>query len=218
MHWDHEPSAARVGARASWTVATESSESPLWVVQPCRRWASGSYKAPNPKLEIPRKLQAPSSKTTGPHAGQGFGGGRQSELLGTPLGFETWSFFGAWGLELGALPTHPLKKRYYSQSGDFADSVTAVQNLAADSTVHGKRHNSPCHKPFGGGRARHSGRAVLCAVGSVVAAVGAQRTARPAFGFRESLQPGRATRVAREAAIGPVHQFRLSICSSFSLA
>jgi hypothetical protein len=29
-HWDHEPSAARVGARASWTAATESSESPLW--------------------------------------------------------------------------------------------------------------------------------------------------------------------------------------------
>ena len=42
MHWDHEPNAARVGARASWTAATESSESPLWVVQRCRRWASAS--------------------------------------------------------------------------------------------------------------------------------------------------------------------------------
>src|SRR5688572_25289922 len=28
---DHEASAARVGARASWTAATESSESPLWL-------------------------------------------------------------------------------------------------------------------------------------------------------------------------------------------
>ena len=59
---DHEPSAARLGARAPWTAATESSESPLWAVRPCRRWASGSCKAPNPKLEIPKKLQAPSSK------------------------------------------------------------------------------------------------------------------------------------------------------------
>jgi hypothetical protein len=30
-HGDHEPSAKRVGARASWTAATESSEPPLWV-------------------------------------------------------------------------------------------------------------------------------------------------------------------------------------------
>jgi len=73
-------------------------------VQRCRRWASGCYKAPNPKLQIPKKLQAPSSKTTPPHAGQGFGGGRQAKLAGTPLGFETWSLFGTWGsdFELGA--------------------------------------------------------------------------------------------------------------------
>ena len=29
-HRDHEPRAKRIGARASWTAATESSESPLW--------------------------------------------------------------------------------------------------------------------------------------------------------------------------------------------
>jgi len=29
-HWDHEPSAVRIIARASWSAATESSESPLW--------------------------------------------------------------------------------------------------------------------------------------------------------------------------------------------
>jgi hypothetical protein len=90
-HRDHEPSAARVGARASWTAATESSESPLWVVQPCRRWASGSCKAPNPKLQIPKKLQAPSSKTIGPSCWTRARRCRQAELPGTPLGFETWS-------------------------------------------------------------------------------------------------------------------------------
>src|SRR5678816_2257277 len=31
VYRDHEPRAEQVGARASWTVATESSESPLWV-------------------------------------------------------------------------------------------------------------------------------------------------------------------------------------------
>ena len=59
----HEPTAARVGARASWTAATESSESPLWFA---------------------------------------------IAVLAARFGH----------LELG-----------WSQSGDFADSVTAVQNL-----------------------------------------------------------------------------------------
>ena len=70
-HGDREPSAMRVGARASWTAATESSESRLWV-----------------------RL---------------VGGGALRDLERCP-----------------------------SQSGDFADFVTALQNLAADSTVHGK--------------------------------------------------------------------------------
>ena len=30
-----------------------------------------------------------------------------------------------------------ILSKFHSQSGDFADSVTAVQNLAAHSTVHG---------------------------------------------------------------------------------
>ena len=33
-------------------------------VQPRRQWALESYKAPNPKLQIPKKFLAPSSKTT----------------------------------------------------------------------------------------------------------------------------------------------------------
>jgi hypothetical protein len=35
-----------------------------------------------------------------------------------------------------------LERYYQSQSGDFADSVTAVQNLAADSKVHGRESES----------------------------------------------------------------------------
>jgi len=65
----------------------------------CRRGDGGLRdltKLQIPKLQIPKKLQAPKRRT--PHAGQGFGGGRQAELPGTPLGFESWSFFEAWGL------------------------------------------------------------------------------------------------------------------------
>src|SRR5678816_4754367 len=62
------------------------------------------------KLQIPScksqrssKHQAP--KRPAPHAGQGFGGGRQAAPEAPP-GFETWSLFGAclelgvWSLEL----------------------------------------------------------------------------------------------------------------------
>jgi hypothetical protein len=66
MHRDHEPSAARVGAQASWTRRRSLRSRRFGWVQRCRRWASGCYKAPNPKLQIPKKLQAPSSKTTRP--------------------------------------------------------------------------------------------------------------------------------------------------------
>ena len=116
-HRDHEPTAARVGARASWTAATESSESPLWVV----RRVDGGLRDLT-KLQIPRSKSQRSSKHQAPkrpppEAGQGFGRGRQSELPGTPLGFETWSLFGAWSLELYQ-PT-------YSKSVASAKAVTS---------------------------------------------------------------------------------------------
>src|SRR6185369_14901656 len=61
-HSNHEPSAARVGARASWTVATESSESPLWVGAAASTVGFGilqssKSQAPNPKEAPSTKLQ-----------------------------------------------------------------------------------------------------------------------------------------------------------------
>ena len=61
-HWDHEPSAERVGARASWTAATESSESPLWVGVAVSAARFGILSAARAKA-VTSRTPSPQSKT-----------------------------------------------------------------------------------------------------------------------------------------------------------
>jgi hypothetical protein len=60
QHADHEPSAKRVGAQASWTAATESSESPLWIRLAVSAASFG--------ILNPARAKAVTSRTPSPHS------------------------------------------------------------------------------------------------------------------------------------------------------
>jgi len=83
------------------SAATESSESALWAGAAVSTVGFGILKAPNPKLQIANKLQAPSSKTTPPLmldkgsavAGRPSWPGRLWDLkLGACLELGAWRF------------------------------------------------------------------------------------------------------------------------------
>jgi len=84
---------------------TESSKSPLWVgaavsTVGVRILQSSKFQAPNPKEAPSTKLQ--NDRALGLDKGSAVAG--RPSCPGRLWDFETWSFFGVWGLEPGALP------------------------------------------------------------------------------------------------------------------
>src|SRR5436309_13181997 len=61
-HRDHEPSAKRVAARASWTAATESAQSPLWVAVALSAASFVIFSAARVKA-VTSRTPSPQSKT-----------------------------------------------------------------------------------------------------------------------------------------------------------
>ncbi len=66
----------------------------------------GGIEAPNPKLQIPNKLQAPSFNRDVSRIVDGSAFMTLQAVAFRHVGLElgTWSFFGAWILEFGAQP------------------------------------------------------------------------------------------------------------------